>query len=178
MRLIGPYNGYDPNVDASTANEFSTAAFRFGHTLIQPIIARLNESYRPIAAGNLPLHRAFFAPFRLVDEGGVDPIVRGLIGLPAKRSRPGEFLNTELTEKLFALAHEVANDLAAFNIQRGRDHGLRSYVDYRKHCGLAAAPNTDSSSFDAFRNEIRNDDVRGKLRQLYEHPGTYARYKL
>ncbi len=167
MRLIGPYKGYDPYIDPGAANEFATAAFRFGHTLIQPIIARYNESYQPIPAGNLPLHRAFFAPFRLVDEGGVDPVIRGLIGLQAKMPKSGQFMNSELTERLFALAHEVANDLAAFNIQRSRDHGLQSYNEYRKHCGLV----TSSSSFDDYSQEISNEEVRRKLKQLYGHPG-------
>lgn len=166
-RLIGPYAGYDPNVDPRTSNEFAGAAFRFGHSLVQPLLARLNESYQPIAAGNLPLHRAFFAPFRLVEEGGVDPIVRGLIGLAAKRTRPGEVMNSELTERLFALAHDVAQDLAAFNVQRGRDHALRSYNDYRRHCGLSMA-----YTFDEFRAEIRDRDVRRKLEDIYRHPGS------
>lgn len=90
------------------SNEFSTAAFRFGHTLINPVLSRLNSSFQPIPEGNLMLHRAFFAPFRLTEEGGVDPLLRGLFGVAAKRPRSGEFLNSELTEHLFTMAHDVA----------------------------------------------------------------------
>jgi len=90
------------------SNEFATAAFRFGHTLINPILSRLNESFQPIPQGNLLLHRAFFAPFRLTEEGGVDPLLRGLFGVASKRPMPNEMLNSELTERLFTMAHDVA----------------------------------------------------------------------
>lgn len=166
MELLGEYKGYDPTVNPSVSNEFATAALRFGHTLINPILHRLNESFQPITQGHLPLHKAFFAPWRMVYEGGVDPLLRGMFSVPAKLKLPTENVNTELTEKLFLTAHAVALDLAAINIQRSRDHGIPGYNEYRKVCNLTVA-----ETFDDLKTEISSDVVRNKLKELYGHPG-------
>lgn len=76
--LLGSYRGYDSNLDASVSNVFATAALRFGHTLIQPRLERFNESFQSIPQGPLKLRDAFFSPWRLVEEGGVDPLMRGM----------------------------------------------------------------------------------------------------
>ncbi|XP_023807204.1 peroxidasin homolog isoform X2 [Oryzias latipes] len=165
MKMLGPYKSYDPNVNAGIFNAFATAAFRFGHTLINPILYRLNEHFQPIPQGHISLHKAFFSPFRIVNEGGIDPLLRGLFGVPGKMRVSTQLLNTELTERLFSMAHAVALDLAAMNVQRGRDHGIPPYNDYRTFCNLSSA-----QTFDDLKNEIKNPIIREKLQRLYGTP--------
>ncbi|KHJ83753.1 animal hem peroxidase, partial [Oesophagostomum dentatum] len=135
--MIGDYTGYNPEVNPSIANAFATAAFRFGHTIVNPTLFRLDPDFKPIREGHIPLHKAFFAPERLLSEGGIDPLLRGLFASPLKQPRSDQLLNMELTEKLFGRFHEVEQDLAGLNIQRGRDHGLPGYVEYRRFCNLS-----------------------------------------
>ncbi|XP_048452080.1 peroxidasin homolog [Rhincodon typus] len=165
MKMLGPYNSYNPNMNGAIFNAFATAAFRFGHTLINPILQRLNSSFQPIPEGHLPLHKAFFSPFRLIQEGGIDPLLRGLFASAGKMRVSSEVLNLELTERLFSMAHAVALDLAAMNIQRGRDHGIPPYSDYRVFCNMTAV-----QTFEDLQNEIKDAEVRDKLRRLYGIP--------
>ncbi|KAK0180622.1 hypothetical protein PV327_002985 [Microctonus hyperodae] len=165
-QLIGNYEGYDSNIDVSVSNVFATAALRFGHSLIQPRLERLNETFDSIPQGPLSLRDAFFSPWRLVEEGGVDPLLRGMFATAAKLKLPEENLNVELTEQLFRTAHAVALDLAAMNIQRSRDHGIPGYTQWRKFCNMSKA-----ETFDDLAAEISSPRVRRKLHELYGHPG-------
>ncbi|KFQ62161.1 Thyroid peroxidase, partial [Pelecanus crispus] len=122
---IGLYTGYDPTMNPTVSNVFSTAAFRFGHATIQPIVRRLNAQYLDDPElPNLHLHEVFFSPWRLIKEGGLDPLLRGLLAHSAKLQVQDQLLNEELTEKLFVLSNNGSLDLASLNLQRGRDHGL------------------------------------------------------
>lgn len=51
-------------------------------------------------------------------------MLRGLLLSPAKLQTPGQMMVEELTERLFQAQGGVPFDLAALNLQRGRDHGL------------------------------------------------------
>lgn len=75
-------------------------------------------------------------------------------------------MNSELTEKLFRAAHEIALDLASLNIQRGRDHALPGYIEWRRVCNLSV-----NEDFDELSSDISSADVRNSLKQLYGHPG-------
>lgn len=85
--------------------------------MIQPFTFRLNETFQPIPEGNILLRDSFFAPQRYYFEGAMDPLLRGLYGVPAKLKMPREIMNSELTERLFHIVRFVSQDLAALNIQ-------------------------------------------------------------
>ncbi|XP_072291924.1 thyroid peroxidase [Eucyclogobius newberryi] len=149
---ISPYKGYDASVDPTIANVFATAAFRFAHVTVQPMVARLGPGYSTDSQNPpLPLHQSLFASWRVVQEGGIDPVLRGLLLSPAKLQAPGQMMVEELTERLFQAQGGIPLDLAALNLQRGRDHGLPGYGAWRHFCGLSV-PNTTSELADILGN--------------------------
>jgi peroxidase len=143
---LRPYRGYDATVDARIANVFSTAAYRFGHSALSPQLLRLDRKGRPIAQGPLPLRDAFFSPQRIIDEGGIEPLLRGLAAQPCER------IDLEIVDDvrnfLFGPPGAGGLDLAALNIQRGRDHGLPSYNDARAAFGFPRAGSFSGISSD------------------------------
>ncbi|XP_038822870.1 thyroid peroxidase-like [Salvelinus namaycush] len=163
---IGPYGGYDPTTEPSASNVFSTAAFRFGHATIPSVLRRLNQSFQEHERfSSLSLHKTFFSPWRLVKEGGLEPVLRGLLGTPATAVTPENLLTEELTERLVVLTVPGGLDLAALNLQRGRDHGLPGYNDWRTFCGLDRIETQDD-----FREVVKDASVVGKIMDLFRHP--------
>lgn len=69
---LGRYEGYDPTVDPTVSNVFSTAAFRFGHATVHPLVRRLDARFQEHLP-RLLLRDAFFSPWRLLKEGGCPP---------------------------------------------------------------------------------------------------------
>ena len=132
-QYVPNYTKYNPFVDATIPNSFSGAAFRFGHSLVRPVLMRLNEDYQPVEEGPLPLELAFFNPIQYFKSNGTDPILRGLLVAQAKEV--DEFLNSILTSKLFTEgSKKLGVDLASLNIQRSRDHGLPPYRKWQRFC--------------------------------------------
>ncbi|PVD24185.1 hypothetical protein C0Q70_14655 [Pomacea canaliculata] len=133
--LTGSRTRYLPTVDPSIYNAFATAVFRMGHTLIP---AFFNVSGRVI-----PLRQLFNKPDIIFEDfkGVLLSLVSPLFTNGARAF--DRFFTEEITGHLFeprtqppAPARSRGLDLIALNLQRGRDHGLPSYNNYREICGL------------------------------------------
>jgi hypothetical protein len=130
------YLGYRDDVNAGIANEFATAAYRVGHTLLSPKIRRIDASGATIPAGDLALADAFFRPAETVDYG-IEPTLRGLASQAAQQI--DNRIVDGVRNFLFGPPGAGGFDLAALNIQRGRDHGLASYNTIRTWYGVPTA---------------------------------------
>ncbi|XP_051780693.1 thyroid peroxidase [Erpetoichthys calabaricus] len=163
---IGKYKAYNPLLDPTVSNVFSTAAFRFGHATVPPVLKRLDNMFEEKQNySSVRLHEAFFSPWRLIKEGGLDPVIRGILVQPANVIDQDNLMTDELTEKLFVFNATGTFDLASLNLQRGRDHGLPGYNDWREFCGLHRL-NTEGDLSTA----ISNANLIKKLLEIYKHP--------
>ncbi|XP_032902011.1 eosinophil peroxidase-like [Amblyraja radiata] len=162
-KFLPPYVGYNYSIDPRIANVFATACFRYAHVTIQPLVHRFNENYQEHPQyPNIPLRSSFFSPWRIVHQGGIEPILRGLLANPAKRQKQNRMIVDELRQHLFELTNRLPLDLASLNLQRSRDHGLPGYNAWRRFCGLAEPKNVkDLTAI------LRNSRLARDLFKLY-----------
>ena len=156
---IGPYEGYRPDVDPGIANEFSTAAYRFGHTMLSPSLLLIDAEG---TQQEMPLRGAFFNP-AMITEGGISSLLRGLATQQAQRV--DERLIDNVRNLLFGAPGGPGRDLAALNIQRGRDHGLPDYNSVRMAYGLPPATGFAGVCSDPLVQEAL-ESAYGELRYL------------
>jgi peroxidase len=173
QRALRAYTGYKPGVNAAIDTEFSTVAFRFGHSLLSGNVERQGNDGQEVA-DSVSLAVDFFDPNLLNGQGqpqGIDPIT-GLattsIGAVLKGNADGDAqaMDVEaINEVRDLLFNEVipgvggGQDLIALDTQRGRDMGIPDYNTLRVSLGLPA--------ISRFSQITRNVKVQQELAAAY-----------
>jgi hypothetical protein len=169
------YTGYNPNVDPAIATEFSTVAFRFGHSLLSGNIERhgnngLDVTTDPTGDTALSLATDFFDPNVLDPNGVIDPLTGHIstdIGAILKGDADGNsnamdpLVINEVRDLLFANGglQDNGQDLIARDIERARDDGIGTYNQVRQAYGLPPV-----TSFAQITSDVK---VQQELQQAY-----------
>ncbi len=149
------YRGYRADVNPGIATEFSTAAFRLGHSMLGEDIQFLDNNGNAVR-DEVRLKDVFFDP-RSVSEVGIEPLLKYLASDRAQE------IDTKVIDDvrnfLFGAPGQGGFDLVSLNIQRGRDHGLADYNTVRVAYGL---PKVTS-----FAQITSDTAVQASLQQAY-----------
>lgn len=151
---------YDSSIDASIKNEFAASFYRFGHSMLPDALElpRLPGA----EADSLSLLDSFFNPSIIASDadGSTRHIDQLMLGLSTTVAQEIDAkLGDGVRNFLFGVPGSGGMDLAAINIQRGRDHGLPSYNEMRIAYGL--------DPVSSFRQITRDRKVQRKLKQIY-----------
>lgn len=139
----------------------------------------MNTSRDATNPNSIALHKMLFNPYSLYLADGLDNTIGGASITPLARS--DQYFTTELTEKLFADPNDdeptptisrrnvCGLDLVSLNIQRGRDHGLPAYHEWRRHCRLPSVDTWDDMSLAVDEASLQSMKAIYKyaLRQLF-----------
>jgi hypothetical protein len=131
------YSGYKNNINPTVSNEFTGAGFRLGHTLLSSKIRRLNTDGTLFqGVPDLKLRDVFFKVSAIKESGGIEPFLQGM-GSQVQQRFDSKIVD-DIRNFLFGKPGQGGFDLAAINIQRGRERGLPSINELRKALQLPA----------------------------------------
>ncbi|KAK3611207.1 hypothetical protein CHS0354_009464 [Potamilus streckersoni] len=161
------FTGYDPTINSDITNDFGIA-YRIGHSWI-PAQMKLHTDFPETSDINDPdvknIEDTYLNPHMLYMRGktGAPRMLKWLTETNCPRT--DRLLEDGARNKLF-LKNGVSFDLAALNINRGRDHGIPPYWKYRTDlCGETLA---DPSSWTSL---TWHDNITiALLKSVYQSP--------
>ncbi|CAL1528658.1 unnamed protein product, partial [Lymnaea stagnalis] len=123
--LFGNYS-YNSSIDPALSNVFSTAAYRFGHSLVSD---SLTINGQVVETGDL-----FMRPKFVLNS--LKNLTEAL--LTENCQRADRWYTKGMTDRMFEKpgGPKTGQDIVALNIQRGRDHGLPPYNEWLAYFGL------------------------------------------
>ncbi|XP_053373326.1 peroxidase-like [Mercenaria mercenaria] len=164
VKPSGHHDTYNESMDATVFNAFSTAAFRFGHSLIPQALSMVDFDFSPKRKAEELKNHFFKADlYHTYNKLGIEYLLMGMANSPCPRF-DRKFENSVRQDLFFdekKVGEMNAFDLPALNNQRGRDHGLPGYNEYREYCGLPKA-----TSFSELVDHL--PDVAALLENAYD----------
>lgn len=122
------YTKYNPEEDPSLADEYTTVAARYGHTLVPGKISQIDPKTEKEDA--VWLRDYYYTPFGF-RYGMYDETAKGMT--VDRKMKHDVFLSDDVRNYLYRrlyMNETVGVDLAAASIVRGRDHGIPGYTYY------------------------------------------------
>ena len=151
---LSAYHGYNPTIDPTIFAEFSTAAYRFGHTIISPTESKIANDGTVLQVQDL-IAAAMEPTSAFGTNGGADALLRNLAQDFSQQE--GVHITSDLLNLLNAGADSV--DLGAIDIERERDLGIATLNQTRVALGM-----TPYTSF----SQITTDaTLAAKLQSVY-----------
>uniref|UniRef100_A0A6P7F5B2 Peroxidase-like n=1 Tax=Diabrotica virgifera virgifera TaxID=50390 RepID=A0A6P7F5B2_DIAVI len=158
LTMIEKFSKYRDDIDPSVSNAFATAAIRSMYSMHAENISLVDHNQKEISA--LAHHKYYNKPEIVTKHKHFDLILKGISNQAAQKI--SNFYSNELNS-MFLADDNYGYDIVSLDIQRGRDHGLPGYNDYRKLCGLPKA-----SNFKDFMDVMTNNSVN-ILSKQYKH---------
>ena len=155
---LGDYRGYNSSVELRIFNEFATTAFRYGHSQIGNTLHRFDTNWKTLKQGHLNLRDAYFNPGRILNEAGIEALIRGML---VKEAQNVDTQFVDGVRNFLFGTNTQGLDLVSYGIQRGRDHGIPDYNTVRKVLGLSVKK--------SFTEITTNKAVQDKLQFLYKN---------
>ena len=156
---------YSDQNESTITNVFAHAAYRFGHSMLASQLQLVDDSGANV--GQIELSDAFFNPDYVKDDPNrIDLLLKGLATQRAQE------IDTQVVDDvrnmLFGPPGAGGMDLAALNIQRGRDHGLPDYNELRQAYGqLMAGTGLETAPVTSFAQITSDTAMQQALEALY-----------
>ncbi|KAL1428690.1 hypothetical protein MTO96_003035 [Rhipicephalus appendiculatus] len=159
LSIPTPHYYYNATLNPSLLNPYATAANRVGHAAVGTKFHREGQKCFHTSRVSYDLNTLddFCKP-------KTDPVRTLIMGAAYHNMQHQDTVySKEITRFLFANPpNQFGKDLLSLDVNRGRDHGLPSYLHYRVLCGLKPV-----YSFDDFKKESKSYDAVNRLKAVY-----------
>ncbi|GAA1901965.1 peroxidase family protein [Lapillicoccus jejuensis] len=180
--LIKPFHAYSPDIDPRVSAEFASAVYRFGHSMLDDVVARRVEDVAPDGTvtktdASLPLLDAFLSPPTYFDGGAAGTLTpekaAGAI-MMGSSDQVGNELDEFVTETLRNNLLGLPLDLATLNIARGREVGLPRLNEVRRQLYAKTSDGqlTPYTSWSDLGQHLKHPETLVNLVAAYGHHPT------